>query len=825
MIAGLAKRLFKQTTKPQAVGLVDIYGRPVKDAREYFYPKKVKGIPVFDVPSIITHYRTKVDEIIKRSGIGEHRKGSNGELLVDLLFTQVVERYIEYIHMLPASENHHHSTPGGMIVHSLESSIYALRHAREHKPASTGMQDLDRKCEPIYQYAAWLGGFLHDAGKVLQDILVDAVEIFDGRDNKTITNANRVPSWQPQKESLITWARRFGVATYSVTYLPNRIHNKHNVDSVQLLAPVLGGGEALDFILSAPVNIHSELARVLTGHDTGKDYLSESVRQGDRLSTARDVSRNTNTYLGEQNVSASAKIYRGLQLARPTWVINREHGHMWIIGGEVYLRYSKAFESIVKTATENHYVIPKDVRTVITIMEDTGMIEPYDKLNKTVKFTAGRFTQKDIADVLNGQKVVLWEELIKVKWKGIVFGSDPMPDSAPGLLLLPRENALLEIDENGGSTRHEQNVEVTSESAPDNELPTQAKNDNEAGQSNPPANSSPGKKVAKVAQTKGQVTEIVAAPQQAAPKKKSDNKGINFKNAPVKDEQPEAISESQSSTDNVVIEEHQVKSEVKPTPQSKTDNGIKPNAIPAQTSFPVVSLCELHKKVSKVTVKGNSSWMKIDDILTYLAMEDKTKAIEELKQQNMLTLNDAGKPILEVAMLEGKFTQLISVLPESSQTNKEVTQEKPKAKQAKPGNKAKSNAKAKAPVKAKAPAKNKVDVSSQNGNEEKHESPDYGIHLILQNPKVNSLGELMVYMRENDKANELTETPEGMAFQLITLAYALKDRLGKRIKERDIARVITEAGFGESVIGEGHTLQYVIPYPSLCDIDLTEVIK
>ena len=494
MFAKLLSRLKRKkvfTSKKSNSEIVDIFGRPIEDALEYFYPRQIKGIPVFSVDSIYDHYSDKIKEIINASGIGDHRINDSGHKVLDELFTSVIKRYVEYVHMLPASENHHHSTPGGLLVHSLEASRFAQRHSKEIKPPSMGMIDLDRQSLPVYRYAAWLAALMHDAGKVLCDMVVDAVDIERDGTNVKVSNSNPIPSWQPQKESLISWAKRFNVATYSVTYLKNRMHNKHNSDAAQLLQPVIGAGSVLTYLLSSPADVHSQLVRVLSGYDNGKDYIAAAVRKGDMLSTSRNVATLANShYISEQQTSTPTRVFRAMKMAKGNWEYNRPNAHVWVIGGEVYFRYQKTFYSIINTAKKNDLVIPHEISTIITIMEDNGIIEKFDNEHKSIKFTPGIFTEKQITDILQGRQIVPWEEFIKVKWKRLVFDDEIMPDSSAGLIFLSNTDTILEVDEFGvhKEFKLEDIIEPDAEPSADNE--TAAKGESDSDHESTPASDS-----------------------------------------------------------------------------------------------------------------------------------------------------------------------------------------------------------------------------------------------------------------------------------------------------------------------------------------------
>lgn len=688
--------------KPSKGEIVDIYGNPVKDALEYFYPKQITGIPVFSVDSIYNHYNELIKEVKKNSGIGEHRE-VDGVKTLDFLFSEVIKRYIEYIHMLPASENHHHSTPGGMIVHSLEASAHAQKFAKENKPESLGMQDLDRQSLPTYRYAAWLATFMHDAGKVLRDIVVDAVDVKVQGSNKyvKVNSASHIPSWRPQKESLVSWAKRFGVASYSVTYVKDRVHNQHNVDSVQLLDPVLGKDSALEFLLDCPADVHSKLVRVLAGHDNGKDYIASSVRRGDMLSTSRNVAKSAgNTYLTEQSLSAPAKIYKAMKIAKKDWTYNTLNADVWVVGGEVYLRYSKTFHSIIKAANKNDLVIPNDLHVVTMLMEESGITQAFDSKHKSVKFIQGQYSDKQLEGILKGTEVVTWMELIRVQWKGLLFGDEPMPDSECGIFYMPENRELIEVNEMGefkpfsvesAYANNQTNSELDDNAPPQGELPPLPTEEDMGGhgQSIQPATPSV-KTTSTKPNHKKLIEEAKASPKKPKPK-------LNFKNKPEvqNDEKasnpPEQSAKPEPKLDTPTVSKIQGKAktqvedsqaestaknsktevEIKPIESTETADA-KPEAIKKNpVKIPVkpsnneqatpVAIEDMTKHVKLFTTKQRKgAFVAIEDVIKYLQVEDKVAVMKMLVESGVARL-DNGNPVVLLEVVNDKKQQIIEV--------------------------------------------------------------------------------------------------------------------------------------------------------------------
>jgi len=454
-----------QPTKDDA--FVDIHGCKIQDGSDYFHPNQVKGIPVYDTDSVLEQHRGYINEIERICGVGDHRKTEDGKQLRKELFEMVIRRFIEYVHLLPASESHHHSVPGGMLIHSLETSSWALRSAQDSRPATSGMLDVDKQLEPAYHYAAWVGGLMHDIGKLVADMNVFAVSTYDKETNRNIKVSSVIPHWHPEKESLISWAKRYDIATYSVSFKGNRIHNQHNTVTSSLIAPILGNGAALDRLLTSPINVHHELSKVLNGTDSKCDYLKKAIRVGDNKSTSENLKIFQHLKMGQGKLSQSAMIFRAIQWSRPKWSINKTNGHAWIIGSDVYLRYTSAFDVIQKEAENNGYHVASKGYSLFDVMADSNMLERYDEKNWLVKYVGGVFTASDIEDIRSGEKSVRWESIIKVMWRGVVFGSDPVPDSAPGIMLLPDDQTMILVRTDGSTQEFEAPIAMDVNESPD----------------------------------------------------------------------------------------------------------------------------------------------------------------------------------------------------------------------------------------------------------------------------------------------------------------------------------------------------------------------
>lgn len=427
----------------------DIYGRRIKDADVFFYPQKIKGVPVFDIDSVMKHYQKDIQELRRFVPLGDHQVDNAGQNLFNTMYLDVIYRFAEYIHLIPASEDHHHRGPGGLLIHSIQTAYKSMVFAENKKYKRSGFLDLDKEMAVRARYATWLTGLMHDTGKILRDIHIDAVEQIDAQGN-TIA-AVGVATWTPHLQTLIDWAKENNVATYAVSYVRHRTHNAHNLDSSHLLPYILGRGHAMKYLVEAPCeNLYSEVSKILSGLESDS-YISRAVKEGDAYSTMKDMSVYHDIMTGVKNKSVGSRVVMLMKMAKAQWEWNTPGGEGWIIGGHCYIRWPNGIQSIVKESIKHSQAIPHDNMALVLLMENNGLIKRYDDKHRALKFTKGQYSEEEVGEIAAGRKGVAWEELIRITWDGHLFDDDPRPNNCKGILYLPESGEYIAIDRMGNT--------------------------------------------------------------------------------------------------------------------------------------------------------------------------------------------------------------------------------------------------------------------------------------------------------------------------------------------------------------------------------------
>lgn len=463
--------LTKPPVTPKGVGnSTDIHGRQINDADIFFYPRIIRGIPVFTVDSVITHYRKEIRALENYLPLGVMDRDKHGRKLFDALYKDVIYRFVEYAHLIPASEDHHHSGPGGLLIHSLETAFNALTIAENKKYIKSGLIDIDQNMSVRARYAAWVCGLLHDTGKILRDIIVEAVDVIVDGKQSPANHVAPIPAWAPHLESMIEWATKHKVATYSVRFNRSRKHNQHNVESSHLLPFIIGRDTAMEYLVKAPAaNLYSEISNALSGHAT-ESYLSKAVKDGDSISTAKDMDVFYDPLTSVKTKSTRQKMVLCMQTAKTDWKWNTPGGEGWLISGGVYISWPLSIKSMVQTAMRLDIALPYDQVTLVNALQEQKILEWYDNRHRTVKFVKGEFTDEQVTDIADGKTTVAWEELLKVKWDGYVFNDDPRPSNTKGLMYLPDSSEYLVINRKGEvrSVVQGKLINTTDFEAPDN---------------------------------------------------------------------------------------------------------------------------------------------------------------------------------------------------------------------------------------------------------------------------------------------------------------------------------------------------------------------
>lgn len=275
---------------------------------------------------------------------------------------------VEMVQLLPASQSHHHSGPGGLARHTIEVANIACR-IRRGRLLPKGVSQEERTAEQHrWTVAIILAACLHDAGKVISDIQVDGLS----RDGKQLR-------WNPSGGSMPA----IGIDRYRVTFADHNYseHAQLGADLLPMLCP-----KPMMSWLGANASLMTALRAYLTGaRDTTLEVqsISDIVTKADQASVKMDIGQGTQVRF---NVARTRPLIEILMeslnhlLLSDGFKLNQSGGAAFVHEGDIYM-VSKTTADRVRdwiTANRSSYLVslPTDNDRLFSTWQDFGQIVP-----------------------------------------------------------------------------------------------------------------------------------------------------------------------------------------------------------------------------------------------------------------------------------------------------------------------------------------------------------------------------------------------------------------------------------------------------------------
>lgn len=410
------------------------------------YPPETKGIPVIALEKILSSQYEILRLMHRDSGLQDPREEGGGkvdtptskELNFDTLYRQVVINLIKYVHLLPASENHHHSDVGGLVRHSLEVALHSMRRAQQQVLPAIGHLDDEQARKPRWQYAAWICGLLHDGGKILYDMRIYDVD--SGKD------------WNPYLNDLLAWAKENNVKRYRVTWKPEHRHKKHENLTVQILEWVLTP-QAKAYLMDNSDDLPIAINHALSHFGSKDGYLQTCLREADSASTEKDIRTQWHEIIGKRRYPLESAIVTAMRRLRDNWKVNHPKGHVWIIDDQVYLAWPRTIQLIVQQLQEDKVDVPVNPTKILEILEERNLVQRMDENANYSLFTASM-------EGVSGS-----EKVIRLSWPGLLFETMPVPRSVAGVLRLNNEGKSIEYKADGTIIESDSNQKTSQKTA------------------------------------------------------------------------------------------------------------------------------------------------------------------------------------------------------------------------------------------------------------------------------------------------------------------------------------------------------------------------
>ncbi|HCT06509.1 MAG TPA: relaxase [Pseudomonas sp.] len=330
------------------------------------------------------------------------------------LYKRPLERYAELVQQLPASQNHHHAHPGGMLDHGLEIVAYALKIRQTYLlPIGAPPESQSAQAE-AWTAAAAYGALIHDLGKIAVDV---HVELEGGG------------TWHP-------WHGPINLP-YRFRYVKGRNYQLHGAAAALIYAQILTA-DILDWLSEFP-EVWSELVFVLAGHYEHAGILGEIIIKADQASVAQEVGGNPARAITAPKQSLQRQLADGLRyLVRDTFKLNQPDGPSdgWLTQDALWL-VSKPIADQLRAylLTQGVEGVPSSNAPFFNMLQDQGVIQTnaQDKAIWKVTIDNGRGWRNTFT-LLKLSPALIWHDPNDrpTPYSGTVEleSSDPMSDAS-----------------------------------------------------------------------------------------------------------------------------------------------------------------------------------------------------------------------------------------------------------------------------------------------------------------------------------------------------------------------------------------------------------
>lgn len=376
------------------------------------YPPFAAGLPAASVEDIIASQGKLIGDIRTTLGF-------DNEQFHQLLFP-VIERYAAFVHLLPASESHHHRGAGGLFRHGLEVAFLAARSSENVIFTMDGSPRERRNNAPRWRLACCFSGMLHDVGKPLHDIAV--------------TNKNGDEVWNPYVESLIDWANRSGTQDYFLRWRDKR-HKRHENFSLLSIERIISPSIWQYLSKPGPQIIEAMLEAI--GGINADQPVTRLTLKADHSSTARDLRNNRMDVDGfAYGVPVERYVFDAIRrlINSGKWAVNKPGSKVWVLNQGVFIIWKQISDMYDLLARDDIPGIPRDTDTLADILIERGYAVPRTVI-EIKKDDEGKDEKEEVSyrywevspDALqaNGQNIKVL--MLRFESAELIFTSEPPP--------------------------------------------------------------------------------------------------------------------------------------------------------------------------------------------------------------------------------------------------------------------------------------------------------------------------------------------------------------------------------------------------------------
>ena len=363
------------------------------------YPPFAKGMPVAALDRVLETQQDLIGRI-------QHTLALSKEEF-EKYVQPVLRNYAAYVHLLPASETHHHRGAGGLFRHGLEVAFWAAQSTEGIYFAYAPTPRERREQEPRWKLATCLAGLLHDIGKPASDLAV--------------TSKNGDKEWNPYGETLFAWAVKNKIDRYYLRWRDGR-HKRHEQFSVLVMDKIVPH-ETLQWLTKTGPEILQAMLEAISGSDENH-VVASLVLRADNTSVEKDM-KNHQVIQADGSLGVPVEKYILDAMRRlinnATWLINQKGARLWVLEDGPYVVWKHGAEDITRMLAQDRVPgIPRDPDTLADILIERNLAVPQKHENTSYRYWT---VAPDELEQENGNRVKL--HMLRLSSNDVLFSGEP----------------------------------------------------------------------------------------------------------------------------------------------------------------------------------------------------------------------------------------------------------------------------------------------------------------------------------------------------------------------------------------------------------------
>jgi len=384
--------------------------QPFEDRDIPRYPPFMRGLPLASAERLLADQNDILGDI----------KGTlrATDTLYKEFYLPVIHDYACFVHLLPASETHHHRGAGGLLRHGLETALWAIQAAETVMFVIDEPPETRKKLIPCWEFGVFFAALGHDVGKPIADMVV--------------TDKNGVHEWNPFVCDLIKWGENNGLDRYFIRWRAGR-HKRHEALSGLMVGQILdekskrflsqGGPELLEKVIGA-----------ISGTFSEKNIIYDLVVQADRTSVEKDLrERRLEGDFGQQlGTPVEKSLFDAMRrmVKAGKWQLNKPGARLWLLQNDLFIVWPQGAKEITDLlAKDNLPGIPRDPDTIADLLIERELAIP----DTSIEGRNQRYW-KIVPDAVAEKMGGIALTALRVKHPEMLV--DPIPPSAAGKIVL-----------------------------------------------------------------------------------------------------------------------------------------------------------------------------------------------------------------------------------------------------------------------------------------------------------------------------------------------------------------------------------------------------